>query len=49
MRTHFFRKDGCNWTNQVGPQGEPLVNDTLSRVLYHVVHSASELARLEKA
>lgn len=49
MRTHFFRKDGCNWINQVGPQGEPLVNDTLSRVLYHVVHSASELARLEKA
>jgi mannose/cellobiose epimerase-like protein (N-acyl-D-glucosamine 2-epimerase family) len=39
MRTHFFRKDGCNWINQVGPQGEPLVNDTLSRVLYHVVHS----------
>lgn len=47
MRKHFFREDGCNWINQVGPQGEPLVTDTLSRVLYHVVHSASELARLE--
>jgi mannose/cellobiose epimerase-like protein (N-acyl-D-glucosamine 2-epimerase family) len=49
MRTRFFRPDGCNWINQVGPQGEPLVNDTLSRVLHHVVYSASELARLEKA
>mgnify|MGYP006372082351 CR=1 FL=1 len=49
MRTRFFRQDGCNWINQVGPRGEPLVNDTLSRVLYHVVHSACERARLEKA
>lgn len=47
MQQHFFREDGCNWINQLGPQGEPLVHHTLSRVLYHVVHSASELARLE--
>lgn len=47
MRTHFFREDGANWINQLGPMGEPLVDDTLSRVFYHVVHSASELARLE--
>ncbi len=47
MRTHFFREDGCNWVNQRGPNGESLVDETLSRVLYHVVHSTSELARLE--
>lgn len=47
MRAHFFREDGANWINQLGPEGEPLVDDTLSRVFYHVVHSASELARLE--
>ena len=47
MRAHFFREDGANWINQLGPEGQPLVEDTLSRVFYHVVHSASELARLE--
>jgi mannose/cellobiose epimerase-like protein (N-acyl-D-glucosamine 2-epimerase family) len=47
MRTHFFREDGANWINQLGPDGEPLVDTTLARVFYHVVHAASELARLE--
>ncbi|AOW12954.1 hypothetical protein LPB72_18435 [Hydrogenophaga crassostreae] len=47
VRTHFFRDDGANWINQVGPDGQPLVETTLSRVFYHVVHAASELARLE--
>lgn len=47
MRAHFFREDGANWINQLGPDGQPLVENTLSRVFYHVVHAASELARLE--
>ena len=49
IRTRFFREGGCNWVNQMGTEGQPLVSETLSRVLYHVVHAASELARLENA
>ena len=48
LRRHFFYADGANWVNQVERNGAPLVEQTPSRVLYHVFLAGAELIRLEE-
>ena len=48
LRKHFFYADGANWVNQVARNGEPLVAQTPSRVLYHVFLAGAELIRIEE-
>ena len=48
LRRHFFYADGANWVNQVQRNGAPLVEQTPSRVLYHVFLACAELIRMEE-
>lgn len=49
LRRHFFREDGANWCNQLSRWGEPAVDATPSRVLYHLFLAMAELIRVEEA
>jgi len=48
LRKHFFCDDGANWVNHVTRNGEPLVQQTPARVLYHVFLAGAELIRIEE-
>lgn len=48
LRRHFFRADDANWCNQLTQTGEPAVDQTPSRVLYHLFLAMAELIRLEE-
>ena len=49
LRQHYFRADGANWCNQLSRSGDPVVDVTPSRVLYHLFLAMAELLRLKAA
>ena len=48
LLTHYFRADGANWCNQLARDGEPLVQVTPARVLYHLFLAVAEVIRLKE-
>ena len=47
LRAHYFRPDGANWCNQLTRSGEPLVDVTPARVLYHLFLAVAEVVRVK--
>ena len=46
IATHFLRRDGANWHNQLARDGTPIAPNTPARVLYHLFLAVTEADRL---